>query len=132
MIVGAAMPARACVNETGINRFGQPIPLDMPVDDLRYAMTHGVRSALLVDWAVVTVEQAREEPSFDNLNELAVVAMRLGRPKPAIRLLLALERKWPGRYETATHLGTALELAGADEVALRWIREGIRRNTDSH
>jgi len=29
-------------------------------------------------------------------------------------------------------LGTAYELAGKNEPALRWIREGLRRNPNSH
>jgi hypothetical protein len=32
----------------------------------------------------------------------------------------------------AANLGTALELLGNKEEALHWIREGIRRNPQSH
>jgi hypothetical protein len=131
LLVGAN-PAQACENETGADRFGKPIGLDTPVYVLKDQMTYGQRRTELVGWADRVLARARENPDFSNLNELAVVTTRLGRPKPAIRLLLALERQWPGRYETATNLGTALELAGADAVALRWIREGIRRNPGSH
>jgi tetratricopeptide (TPR) repeat protein len=132
LMLSVATPGRACINETGTDRFGRPVYLDMPVDDLRHAMTYGARRVELVEWAHRIVEQSARSPNYDNLNQLAVVTMRLGRPKAAIRLLLALERRYPGHYETATNLGTALELAGENAQALRWIREGIRRNPMSH
>ena len=132
IVIGVALPARACINETGTDRFGHTINLDMPVSWLEDDLTYGKRRDELVEWAGRVLFVAKAQPDFNNLNQLAVSSIRLGRPKPAIRLLLALERRWPGHYETATNLGTALELAGADEVALRWIREGMRRNADSH
>ncbi len=39
------------------------------------------------------------------------------------------EAEYPGRYTTAANLGTAYELAGDLENALKWIAEGIRRNS---
>lgn len=43
-----------------------------------------------------------------------------------------LEAEYPGRYSTASNLGTAYELEGDLENALKWISEGIRRNPESH
>lgn len=50
----------------------------------------------------------------------------------AVEILGQLETEQPGRYSTAANLGTAHELNGDLEAALKWIREGIRRNPDSH
>lgn len=72
------------------------------------------------------------ERSKETLNDLAVVYIRFGEIKRAIPLLEEVERRFPGAYRTATNLGTAYELDGRNEDALRWIQEGIRRNKDSH
>ena len=65
-------------------------------------------------------------------NDRAVALIHLGRAKEAITQLEALEKEKPGSYQTAANLGTAFELSGQDEQALKWIREGIRRNPNSH
>jgi len=56
----------------------------------------------------------------------------LDRNAEAISLLEEMEKERPGEYATAGNLGTAYELAGKNEPALQWIREGLRRNRDSH
>jgi len=55
-----------------------------------------------------------------------------GKPDAAVEVFLRLENEHPGRYSTAANLGTAYELSGKNELALKWIREGIARNEDSH
>jgi tetratricopeptide (TPR) repeat protein len=62
----------------------------------------------------------------------AVEAVVAGRLDEGISLLQALEEKDPGRYGTASNLGTAYELKGDNRQALQWIFEGIRRNPESH
>lgn len=58
--------------------------------------------------------------------------MHLAQPKEAITFLEGIEKQHPGRYETAVNLGTAYELAGDNQRALQWIREGMRRNPRAH
>jgi tetratricopeptide (TPR) repeat protein len=62
----------------------------------------------------------------------AALLVYKGRPQEAIALLESLEQQHPGNYVVAANLGTAYELAGNDAEALRWIREGIKRNPASH
>jgi tetratricopeptide (TPR) repeat protein len=65
--------------------------------------------------------------------ELKAVGIVLsGHAADGIALLEALEAEYPGRYSTATNMGTAYELKGDNQKALQWITEGIRRNPDSH
>jgi len=54
------------------------------------------------------------------------------RAQEAIAILEAVEKQHPGEYVVAANLGTAYELAGNNQEALRWIQEGIRRNPDAH
>ena len=55
-----------------------------------------------------------------------------GRYSEAVARFQKLEVDYPGHYSTASNLGTAYELAGDLENALKWISEGIRRNPKSH
>ncbi len=63
----------------------------------------------------------------------AAVATILGGDYAAgIVMLKELEARKPDDYNTAANLGTAYELAGDNEKALEWIKEGIQRNSRSH
>ena len=74
----------------------------------------------------------RGAQGFNERSDYAVALMYLGRSGEAIKLLQALEKEQPGQYFVAANLGTAFELSGNNEEALHWIKEGIRRNPDSH
>ena len=74
----------------------------------------------------------RGATNFNDRSDYAVALMYLGRSAEAVMLLEKLEKEKPGEYFVAANLGTAYELAGKNDEALRWIQEGIRRNPDSH
>lgn len=79
------------------------------------------------------LEGRRQTDSFvDNRNNTAVALTHLGRVREAVAILEDLEDKRPGFYYTAANLGTAYELSGENEKALKWIKECIKRNKDSH
>lgn len=64
--------------------------------------------------------------------DAAVTAILRGDHAIGIAMLNELEAAKPGDYNTAANLGTAFELAGDNEKALKWIKEGIERNPRSH
>jgi tetratricopeptide (TPR) repeat protein len=70
--------------------------------------------------------------NFNDRSDYAVSLVYLGKVEEAVNLLRTLERERPGTYFVAANLGTALELMGKNQEALQWIREGIRRNPESH
>lgn len=75
------------------------------------------------------VERAwHNSPSRENSNDLAVAWILGGRTAEAIALLRELEKNQPGSAVVAANLGTALDFTGADQEALLWIREGLRRD----
>jgi tetratricopeptide (TPR) repeat protein len=65
-------------------------------------------------------------------SDYAALLFYRGRVDEAIAMLEATEEVFPGVYAVAANLGTAYELAGRNQDALQWIREGIKRNPDSH
>ncbi|RDZ25964.1 tetratricopeptide repeat protein [Lysobacter silvisoli] len=128
-----AAGAHACINEVGTDRNGRRF------DSLWY-LGEGVTEPMrersgrrhALERAKTTIAEARKQPSFESLTNLGVLLIYQGQYPLAIRHFLSVERRYPGHHETAANLGTALELAGQDSVALRWIRLGIQRNVDEH
>ena len=121
----------ACLNEAGTTLGGQHVGVSYGPDLLRDMFTHDGVGDTVADTPGI-IATAKQRGDFASLNDLAVATIRLGRADAGARLLESLERRWPGRYETATNLGTAYELLGRNDDALRWIREGIVRNPSSH
>ncbi len=76
--------------------------------------------------------RSKKEPTIENLNDYAVALCHTADFDLAIEILQQIEKTWPNEYRTATNLGTAYELAGKNEDALKWIQEGLRRNPASH
>lgn len=50
----------------------------------------------------------------------------------AAAILSNLAEKYPEEYNIATNLGTAYELLGKDDLALKWIKKGLLLNPNSH
>lgn len=88
--------------------------------------------ALVAEIAAKAEVEHRAAPTLENTNDLAVAWILTGRIPDGIRLLRELEKTYPGNAIVAANLGTALELAGADEEALQWIRESVRRDPREH
>lgn len=133
LAVAVASPAQACIKAVGTDHHGRQFDAHDEVgEQLEARLTSGAtRTHYLRDARRITAE-ARTTPDLRNLTELAILLMYQGQNTQAVQLLLSLERRWPGRHETAANLGTALELSGHDGPALAWIRLGIQRNAAEH
>lgn len=81
---------------------------------------------------IVLAQQVKAGGDYKVSSDYAAVLGHLGRSAEAIEILENIERQHPGEYITAGNLGTAYELHGDLQKALRWIQEGIRRNPGSH
>ncbi|MDR7133272.1 tetratricopeptide (TPR) repeat protein [Lysobacter niastensis] len=130
----AFMPtANACVNAVGTDHTGQKFEAGWYVGkDMTDPMFQQNQRNYWSSVATRTIQEARARPDFEHLTNLGVLLIYQGQYDLAIRHFLFVERRFPGHHETAANLGTALELAGHDTVALRWIRIGMRRNQHEH
>jgi hypothetical protein len=63
---------------------------------------------------------------------LAVDKILQGDVASGLALLQKLEQERPGDYSIAANIGTAYELMGDNENALKWIKEGMQRDAKSH
>jgi tetratricopeptide (TPR) repeat protein len=115
--LAVASPALTCINSESL--------------ELKLLISSGK-----LEYAKRTVQQIEadysKEPNFEHTNDLAVARILFGRYDEAIELLKNLDRKYPNKSVTAANLGTAYELLGRDEEALRWIEEGVRRDPGEH
>jgi hypothetical protein len=112
-----AAPAWSCVNtfET----------------DLQVSLEQG--DAAAAEAIVQRLEKAHAvQPTLKNSNDLGVARLLTGKIDAAIALFRETEKKFPGSALVAANLGTALELKGENEEALKWIREGMSRDASEH
>lgn len=131
----AAAPALGCINEfgTGTNLQAQLFPLreGTPTPEEFVEKLAGPAR----NWSALIQERQKHlgpAASFEARNDYAVALDHLGRHKEALAIFEQLERERPGTYTVATNLGTTYELLGRNDEALVWIKEGVRRNPQSH
>lgn len=127
------MPAaNACLNAVGTDvtgrRFSPMLYVGKELTEPFLERSRGPNSY----WLQQALKDVRKEPSFKNLTNIGVLLIYQGQYTLAIEHFLKIEKIFPGHHETAANLGTALELAGYDASALRWIRLGMKRNPDEH
>lgn len=100
-----------------------------PAAELRYAMAKASDKKIE---ELVALRRDEKSSVFFEREVQGVRDVLGGRYDAAIGTFSQLETEYPGHYSTAVNLGTAYELKGELELALQWIREGIRRNPESH
>ncbi len=127
------MPAaNACINAVGTDVAGRRFePMFYVGKDLtKQFLKQPWRTSSY--WVQETLKEVRKVPNFKNLTNIGVLLIYQGQYTLAIDHFLKIEKLFPGHHETAANLGTALELAGHDASALRWIRLGMKRNPEEH
>jgi tetratricopeptide (TPR) repeat protein len=129
-VLTAAVPVWACINTYGTDLQGKAVQSVFEAGDL----VAYLKKPRTTDWREQKAKLGRnlDRASLEQRNDYAAALLHLGEIQPALQILLRIEKERPGRYATATNLGTAYELAGQNEHALSWIRAGIVRNPRSH
>jgi tetratricopeptide (TPR) repeat protein len=117
MLSWLAMPAAACVNT-----------FETEIHALLSQKNDAGAEKVVADLEA----KYRKDPTLEHANDAAVARLLMGRREEAIRLLLETESKYPGKAIVAANLGTAYELSGNLDQALRWIREGVKRDPAHH
>ncbi len=69
---------------------------------------------------------------FKGRSDYAAVLLKLGKTKKALEILENLVQKYPNEYNVVVNLGTAYELNGNPELALKYISKAIKLNPLSH
>lgn len=125
-----SLPALACMNEPYLID-AEPSP---NIASLLRSMENGGkgwRQAENIE-ALRVYDSSAHPPSHEANIRRSALLVYAGKVTEAVDLLVKTEKKYPGHYETASNLGTALELSGDNAGAMKWIKEGIIRNPESH
>jgi tetratricopeptide (TPR) repeat protein len=69
---------------------------------------------------------------IDYLSDYGIVLILLKKYEEAREVFTGIEKIKPGRYATASNLGTLYELMGDNENALRWIKRSVEIDPASH
>ncbi|MBL1220493.1 tetratricopeptide repeat protein [Chryseobacterium sp. L7] len=77
-------------------------------------------------------KEYKRTKDLDYLSDKGYILIILKKYKEAIELYKRIESIEPGRYSTASNMGTAYELAGNNVEALKWIGKSIEINPGSH
>jgi hypothetical protein len=134
-VVCGASEMYGCIWLYGTDQEGHSQTFMGPISDndmLVYEAHHPGRNREQWKRDLDFLETKAKLKDYKQQNDFAANLIRLGEAQRAIDILRSIEEKRPGDYATAANLGTAYELAGENEQALKWIKEAIRRNPGSH
>lgn len=70
--------------------------------------------------------------SYKYLSDYAIDLLKLGNRKEGLDILIQLYCRYPNEYHLASNLGTAYELNGQVDSALKYIKRGIELNPNDH
>ena len=90
------------------------------------------QSVLLQELTKITDAISADLNLFENENDKALAYLRMGKTTEAISILERLEKEKPNEYNVIANLGTAYELAGRNQEALRYISRAMQLNSQSH
>lgn len=74
----------------------------------------------------------KETGSIEDYSDWGALLVYNGNYTLAKSVFISIEAKEPGRYVTASNLGTVYELLGDNDSALYWIKKGYALNPESH
>jgi tetratricopeptide (TPR) repeat protein len=128
VISGSAM---ACANITGTNIDGNGVSggWGSYATVIRRSMDSSPE-----EWfrAITRNRNGKDDDEFTPQELKGVQNIYLGHHDEALGIFEEIESASPGRYNTAANMGTAFELKGNLDLALKWIAESMRRNPGSH
>jgi tetratricopeptide (TPR) repeat protein len=127
-----ALSSTACLNyyytvdkEGDLHLFGEG-------DDLLPPFNKNFNQAIIVSKMQKLETKMKTEHSYMLLSDYAVSLMKLGQTKAALDILVELSANYPNEYKIASNLGTAYELNGQVDSALKYIRHGLQLNPNDH
>lgn len=99
LALGVAVPAQACINAIGTDHQGRHFPLHE--ERLAERLTSNSAKAFHVGSARTIIADAKATPDLERLTKLAILLIYQGQHAQSARLLVSIERRWPGHHETA-------------------------------
>jgi tetratricopeptide (TPR) repeat protein len=120
-------PASACINEYDVDIHGRSH--DLPGLDVTVSRFN--RQDLLARLDLLG-QQLKQSYDFRDYTDYGVNLLRIGRTAEALLIFQRLMAAHPDEYQIAANLGTAYELNGQPQLALKWIDRAVQLNPASH
>ncbi len=77
-------------------------------------------------------KKLKQEKNYMLLSDYSVCLMKIGKIKEALIILAELYKHYPNEFQLASNLGTAYELNGKNDSALKYIKRGLQLNPHDH
>lgn len=126
-----SIPVFACLNGEQMILANQELLYNDHEGEVPHGHSFGGKERLEI--FLTTLEKGyKDTKELDYLSDKGFVLIILGRYDEAIELYKKIEAMEPGRYSTASNIGTAYELIGNNIEALKWIEKAMKINPNSH
>jgi tetratricopeptide (TPR) repeat protein len=123
-------PLKACLNYYyTINKEGRIHSIG---EKLLIPFNKNFNTALIVSKLEKLNAKMEQEHSYMLLSDYAVALLKLGKRKEALAIFIQLYMHYPNEYQIASNLGTAYELNGQADSALKYIKRGMELNPADH
>ncbi|HAP01815.1 MAG TPA: hypothetical protein DCQ93_07835 [Bacteroidetes bacterium] len=101
-------------------------------DDILEPFNKNFKLPLNVQKMKLLLAKLKKEKSYMLLSDYSLCLLKLGKTNEAVAMLAELEKHYPGEYKIASNLGTAYELSGQNDSALKYINLGLKLNPLDH
>jgi tetratricopeptide (TPR) repeat protein len=130
LIFGSFLSAFSCGNEYGFSLDGRMIHTEYfyLADRMEKFDIPAIKSKL----AELTKKVKSNPDDYKSWSDIAVNLLKIGNSDSAIKILRPWVQKLPNEYNLNANLGTAYELTGKLDSALKYISKGYALNDQSH
>ncbi|MFN3403110.1 MAG: tetratricopeptide repeat protein [Cytophagaceae bacterium] len=111
---------------------GSTLEMDKYFSELHYRFRNGFDLAELKQKKHDLEVKMQKNNSFKLLSDYALVLLKLGETDKSVKILEDLYVDFPKEYNVLANLGTAYELSGNNQQALKFINKAIQVNPASH
>jgi tetratricopeptide (TPR) repeat protein len=128
--LATSLPVPACLNDYyTLDKKGKPHPYGKP---FAFAFNKNFDKEFIVKELGELERRMKIEHTYMLLSDYAVCLLKLGKTKEALELFVPLSNHYPDEYQIASNLGTAYELNGQVDSALKYIKRGMELYPDDH
>ena len=132
LLLMASMATLACLNEHHVSKSGKTDTYEFALRGTHFNKKHSKNELELYIRNLEARNTANPQEIFEKKNSIAVALIRLNRLKEAEEILNQLYKEQPNDYSVLANLGTLYELQGKNEQALKFIRQAMITNPESH
>ena len=130
LIIFSFLQCYSCANYYyTLDKEGNLLPLGY---NWRYPFNKNFNLELNVQKIKKLQKKLEKEKNYMLLSDYSVCLMKLGRNKEALKILVELYSHYPNEYKIAANLGTAYELNGEVDSALKYIKRDMELNPNDH